>query len=92
MNLVTRNQFKLSMRQIHVGAPGGMLQRALVIAVAPVPGMPGWLRSMLACEDGSMQEKIISTAQFEESAGRVVTLLECEGERAAPVIYTPTRG
>ena len=87
--MADKKRFKLTFRQIDVGGPGGS-QRALVIAVGPSP-LKGWLTAVLAVEDGSMQQKIISQQQFDLSARHEVVMIEIEGERAAPVIYTPER-
>jgi hypothetical protein len=87
--MADKKRFKLTFRQIDVGGPGGT-QRALVIAVGPSP-LKGWLTAVLAVEDGSMQQKIISQQQFDLSARHEVVMMEVEGELAAPVIYTPER-
>lgn len=87
---MAKKRFKLTFRQIDVGGPEGT-QRALVIAVGPSP-LKGWLTAILAVEDGSMQQKIISQQQFDLSARHEVAMIEAEGERAAPVIYTTEGG
>lgn len=83
-------RFKLSFRCTETHGPDGGMQRALIIAVAPTQ-VKDWLQAVIACEDGSMQTKMISKADFDLSARKEVTMLEVEGE-AAPVIYTPTGG
>lgn len=81
-----RKRFKLSFGQVHVAGPDGK-QRALVIAVQELPGVKGWVQAVLACEDGTMQVKMIPNVDFELSKRDLVALVEVEGERAAPVIY-----
>lgn len=83
-------RFKLTFRQIDVVGPDG-LQRALVIAVAPSP-LKDWLQAVLAVEDGSMQQKMISKPQFDLSARHEVVMIEAPDERAPSVIYTETPG
>lgn len=84
-----KKRFKLSFGQIEVEGPGFRKQRALVIAVSQIPGVQGWLNAVLAVEDGSMQVKPITEIAFELSKHNLVALVEVEGERAAPIIYTP---
>lgn len=85
--MAEKKRFKLTFRQTEIyGGPGG-LQRALIIAVGPAP-LKGWLTAILACEDGSMQQKIISQQQFDLSAKTEVAMIEAPDERAAPIIYT----
>jgi hypothetical protein len=85
-----RKRFRLSFGQTEVAGGSGLSgkQRALIIAVSNVPGQNGWVEAVLAVEDGSMQVKTISRMQFERSQFNLVALMEVEGERAAPVIYT----
>lgn len=83
------SRFKLSFGQTEVAGAGlARKQRALIIAVSEIPGVQGWVNAVLAVEDGSMQVKPIPTIDFEMSKRRLVALVEVEGERAAPVIYT----
>lgn len=84
--MAEKKRFKLTFRSTEVHGPGGAMQRALIIAVSGSP-LKGWFQAVIACEDGSMQQKVISQADFELGAHKLVTLLEVEGERAAPVIY-----
>ena len=86
--MADKKRFKLTMRATETHGPGGAMQRALIIAVAPGP-IKGWLQAVLACEDGTMMEKPISQQDFDLSARKLVTLLEVEGEQAPPIIYTP---
>lgn len=88
--MADKKRFKLTFRQTDVAGPGG-LQRALIIAVAPSP-LKDWLQAVLAVEDGTMQQKIISKAQFELSARHEVVMIEAPDERAPGVIYTETGG
>jgi hypothetical protein len=81
-----KTRFKLTFRYTEVRGPGGAMQRALIIAVAPTQ-LKDWLTAVLACEDGTMMQKVISKADFDLSARKEVTMLEVEGE-AAPIIYT----
>jgi hypothetical protein len=84
-----KGRFKLTFRSTETyGEPSGM-QRALIIAVAPTPHKD-WLEAVLACEDGTMQKKMISTADFALAERKQVAMLEIEGE-AAPVLYGPER-
>ena len=85
-----KSRFKLTFRCTEVHGPGGATQRALIIAVAPTQ-LKDWLQAVLACEDGTMMQKIISAADFALSERKEVTMMEIEGE-AAPVIYTPQGG
>lgn len=86
--MAEKKRFKLTFRSTEVHGPGGTIQRALIIAVSGSP-LKGWLQAVIACEDGSMQQKVISQADFDLGGGphKLVALLEVEGERAAPVIY-----
>jgi hypothetical protein len=82
-----KKRFKLTFRQITVHGGGTFRQqRALIIAVSPTQ-VKGWLQAVLACEDGTMMQKMISIPEFELSERSEVALVEVEGERAAPVIY-----
>lgn len=82
-----KKRFKLSFGQVRVAGPDGHQQRALVLAVQEQPGVKGWVQAILACEDGSMQVKMIPRVDFELSKRDLVALVEIEGERAAPVLY-----
>lgn len=75
-------RFKLTFRQIMVGT-----QRALVIAIAPVPGQSGWLQAVLALENGKMIQKPITQIEFDIAARHEVTMMEADGEAAPPVAY-----
>lgn len=85
--MAEQKRFKLTMRSTEVHGPGGGMQRALIIAVAPTP-VKGWLQAVLAVEDGSMQQKAISVADFELAERKLVVLIEAPDERAAPILYT----
>lgn len=87
--MAEKKRFKLTFRQIMVNGPGFTQQRALIIAVAPSP-VNGWMQAVLACESGTMMQKMISTLQFEASARAEVTMIEAEGELAPPVLYEVT--
>lgn len=82
---MAKRRFKLTFRSTEVAGPEG-LQRALIIAVAPTP-VKGWLQAILAVEDGSMQQKAISQADFDLAERKQCTLLEVEDERAPPILY-----
>jgi hypothetical protein len=84
--MADKKRFKLTFRSTEVHGPGGTMQRALIIAIGGSP-LKGWLQAIIACEDGSMQQKVISQADFDLGEKKLVALLEVEGERAAPVIY-----
>ena len=84
--MAEKKRFKLTFRKTEVHGPGGAMQRALIIAVGGSP-MKGWLQAILACEDGSMQQKVISQADFDLAAKKEVTLMEVEDQPAPPVIY-----
>lgn len=86
--MADKKTFKLTMRSTEVAGPGGGLQRALIIAVGPSP-VKGWMPAVLATEDGGMIQKMISDQDFELAARKLVTLVEIEGERAAPILYLP---
>jgi len=74
--------FKLTFRQIMVGS-----QRALVIAIAPVPGQSGWLQAVLALENGKMIQKPITQIEFDIAARHEVTMMEGNGEAAPSIAY-----
>lgn len=81
-----KTPFKLTFRQMEIfGGPKGR-QRALIIAVAPMP-QPGWMRAVLACEDGNMQTKAIHRMEFEQAEKTQVTLHEVEDVAAPSIIY-----
>ena len=80
-----KGRFKLTFRCTETHGPGGAMQRALIIAVAPTP-VKEWLEAVLACEDGTMVKKMISVADFELAEKKSVAMLEIEGD-AAPVLY-----
>lgn len=80
-----KGRFKLTFRCTETHGPGGAMQRALIIAVAPTQ-VKDWLEAVLACEDGTMQKKMISKADFELAARKEVAMMEIEGP-AAPVLY-----
>jgi hypothetical protein len=85
-----KKRFKLSFGGIEIAGLGlNGKQRALIIAVSQIPGVQGWLNAVLAVEDGSMQVKAITQIDFDLSQHNLVALVEVEGERAAPVLYTP---
>jgi hypothetical protein len=83
-----KTRFKLSFGQILMAGPG-KAQRALVIAVQPIPSAPGWLNAILAVEDGSMVTKAINQVDFDLSQHHLVSLVETDDLRAAPVLYGP---
>lgn len=87
--MAEKKRFKLTFRTTEVHGPGGALQRALIIAVAGSP-VKGWMQAVLACEDGSMQQKMISQQDFDLSARKEVVMIEAEDERAPSILYTPT--
>lgn len=87
---MAKKRFKLSFRSTEVDGPGGAMQRALIIAVSPSP-VKGWLQAMLACEDGSMQTKLISQIEFDASERRITAMIEIE-EEARPVLYSVQAG
>lgn len=70
-----------------VRGPRGLAQRALIIAVGPIPGQSGWLQAILACEDGTMTQKAITLIEFELASKNEVTVMEADGETAAPALY-----
>jgi hypothetical protein len=80
-------RFKLSFGQISIAGPNGP-QRALILAVQEQPGVKNWVQAVLAIEDETMQIKMIPRIDFELSKRDLVALVEVEGERAAPVLYT----
>jgi hypothetical protein len=84
--MAEKKRFKLTFRSTEVHGPESTMQRALIIAIGGSP-LKGWLQAIIACEDGSMQQKVISQADFDLGEKKLVALLEVEGERAAPVIY-----
>lgn len=87
---MAKSRFKLTFRSTEIHGPDNAMQRALIIAVSPTQ-VKDWLQAILACEDGTMITKMISTADFALSERKLVPMLEIEGE-AAPVLYTPQGG
>lgn len=79
---MSKQRFKLTFRQIMVGT-----QRALVIAIAPIPGQAGWLQAVLALENGRMVQKPITQIEFDLAAQNEITMMEADGEAAPPVPY-----
>jgi len=79
-------RFKLTFRSIEIWGADFAKQRAVIIAVAPTQ-VSGWLQAVLACDDGTMRQKMISVPEFELAAKNEVVMMEVEGERAAPVLY-----
>lgn len=82
-----KRRFKLTFNQLELAGVGGN-QRGLIIAVANT-GVTGWLQAVIAAEDGSMQQKMISVAEFEVAKRHQVCLVEVDNERGPSVIYTP---
>lgn len=85
--MADKKRFKLAFRSTEVHGPGGEMQRALILAVSEVPQTKGWLAAILALEGGGVIQKMISKPDFDLAARKEITLLEVEGERAAPVVY-----
>ena len=83
-----KKRFKLTFRGTEVQKPNGEMQRAVIIGVAPSP-VKGWLNAVLACEDSSLRQTVISQQDFDLSAKKEIVMLEVEDEEAPPVIYTP---
>lgn len=90
--MAERKRFKLAFRSTEVHGPGGEMQRALIIAVSQPAGVKGWLEAVLALENGGLLQKMISIPDFELAARKEITLLEVEGEQAAPVLYAGKAG
>lgn len=84
-----KSRFKLTFRQIMVGSRQIMVeaQRALVIAVAPIPGQTGWLQAVLALENGHMMQRPITKLEFDLSARNEVVMMEVEDQEAPSVPY-----
>lgn len=82
-----KRRFKLTFFQIELAGISGK-QRGLIIAVANT-GVQGWLQAVIAAEDGSMQQKMISVVEFEVAKRHEVCLVEADDERGPSVLYTP---
>lgn len=82
-----KRRFKLTFGQVELAGVGGK-QRGLLIAVANT-GVQGWLQAVIAAEDGSMQQKMITVMEFEVSKRHQVCLVEADDEQAPSVLYTP---
>lgn len=86
-------QFRLEFRCVD---DGGV--RALVIAVAPIPGVPGgeggWVMAALAYEDGRIVQKPIKTVDFNKAERNYVVLVEDKGKsvRGPAMLYGPNGG
>ena len=84
-------RFKLTFRSISIRTGLFGMQRALIIAVSPIPGQKGWIQAILACEDGNMIQKPITIIEFEMAARSEVAMVEAAGESAAPALYSIER-
>jgi hypothetical protein len=83
-----KKRFKLTFRMILVRNGWNKVQRAIIIAVAPIPGQKAWIQAILALEDGNMTQKPISVAEFELASRNEITMMEADGEAAAPTLYS----
>jgi hypothetical protein len=80
-------KFKLGFNCVKIAGPEGKPQRALVIAVATMPQALGWLKCVVACEDGSMRELCLTTPEFEQGMRNKVNMIEVDELLAPGVLY-----
>jgi len=83
-------KFKLEFACVLIQTMAGPV-RAIVIAVADIPGNPGYVVAALATEDGHIMQRTISRQMFEAGQRNGVTMVEARDEKG-PLLIVPTGG